>query len=74
MPKLKSDKTPKFDNLKLAKNHKRGEAIKKSDKKIKDQRKAKAWLTYVELKMIKGHTKEQAQAMANEVVYNQKPV
>ena len=74
MPKLKSDKTPKFDNPRLAKNHKRGEAIKKSDKKIKDQRKAKDWLTYVELKMIKGHTKEQAQAMAIEVVYNQKPV
>ena len=74
MPKLKSDKTPKFDNPRLEKNHKRGEAIKKADRKVEDQRKAQAWLTSVEFKMLKGHTKEQAQAMANEVVYNQKPV
>ena len=52
----------------------RSQKILAMEKKIEDNRKAKAWVTYVEHKILKGHSKEQAQAMANEVIYNQKPV
>ena len=45
-----------------------------NEQKAEKERKKKAWTTYVEHKIIKGHNRKQAEAMANEIIYNQKPV
>ena len=44
-----------------------------NEKKDDQERKARAFQQYIELKIIKGHSKEQATAMAKEIIYNQKP-
>lgn len=80
MPKVNLNrKTPikrkkQSELTRLEKAEQRSQKILAMEKKVEDDRKSKAWVTYVEHKILKGHTKEQAQSMANEVIYNQKPV
>tara|TARA_R100000963_G_scaffold34996_2_gene30909 strand:+ start:569 stop:826 length:258 start_codon:yes stop_codon:yes gene_type:complete len=57
----------------LARNEIRAKAMTANEKKDDQERKARAFQQYIELKIIKGHSKEQATAMAKEIIYNQKP-
>jgi len=79
MPAVKLDrkkpiKRKKQTLTRLEKAELRSQQILKNDQKQEKERKAKAWLTYVEHKILKGHSREQSEAMANEIIYNQKPV
>jgi ribonuclease HI len=45
-----------------------------NEKKMRDADKQRAYEQYIEYKLIKGHSQEDAEKMAKEIVYNQQVV
>jgi hypothetical protein len=68
---FKQKRTPRKLMSKLEKMEKRANKMVLNDKKNKDQEVTKKVLQYIELKMIKGHSKEEATRMAEQLIMNQ---
>jgi len=55
----------------LQKNEARAKVMIANDKKEEARRKEKAFLDYKESKVIRGHSEEEATAMAKSIIYNE---
>ena len=55
----------------IKKHEKRAKQILKNEKKLANERRNTAVKQYIEMKMIKGHTLEQASKMAQALIDNQ---
>jgi len=74
MPKVKPLGTPKKKLTKMDKAEKRAAIMMASEQKMRDDDKKRQYDQYVEYKMIKGHSVEDAERMAKEIIYNQQVV
>jgi len=74
MPKVKPLGTPKKKLTKMEKAEKRAAIMMANDKKSRDDDKKRQYDQYVEYKLIKGHTQEDSERMAKEIIYNQQVV
>jgi len=74
MPKVKPLGTPKKKLTKLQKAEKRAATMIANDKVLRDKEKQRQFDQYVEYKMIKGHSAEDAEKMAYAIIYNQQVV
>lgn len=63
---------PKKNSI-LHKNQKRANQMMENEKKAKQEYTAKRIKEYVEFKMLKGHSEEEATKMAKEQIMNQAP-
>ena len=63
---------PKKSSI-LHKNQKRANQMMENEKKAKQEYTAKRIKEYVEFKMLKGHSEEEATKMAKEQIMNQAP-
>lgn len=72
MPKVKPLGKTKKVLTKLEKNQKRATVMETTLKEAINKEKQKQYFDYVELKMIKGHSKEEAEYMAKKQIYEQK--
>jgi len=68
---FKQKRTPRKLMSKLEKMEKRANNMMLNEKKNKDQEVTKRVFQYIELKMIKGHSKEDASRMAEQLIMNQ---
>lgn len=74
MPKVKPLGKPKKVLSKIEKAELRASNMVANDKKMRDADKQRAYEQYIEYKLIKGHSQEDAEKMAKEIVYNQQVV
>ena len=63
---------PNYNSI-LHKNQKRANQMMENEKKAKEEYTAKRIKEYVEFKMLKGHSEEEATKMAKEQIMNQAP-
>lgn len=74
MPKVKPIGTPKKKLTKLEKAEKRAAIMVANEQDAHDKYQKKRFDQCVEMKMLKGHSKEKAEKMAKELIYNQQIV
>ena len=74
MPKVKPLGTPKKKLTKMDKAEKRAAIMMANEKVLRDQEKQRQYYQYVEYKMIKGHSAEDAEKMARAMIYDQQVV
>tara|TARA_R110001606_G_scaffold13301_2_gene58041 strand:+ start:1079 stop:1312 length:234 start_codon:yes stop_codon:yes gene_type:complete len=77
MPKVKPLGNPKVKPAKLTKiekAEKRAAIMMANEKVLRENEKQRQYDQYVEYKMIKGHSVEDAERMAKEIIYNQQVV
>jgi ribonuclease HI len=74
MPKVKPLGKSKKVLSKIEKAELRAANMIANDKKMRDADKQRAYKQYIEYKLIKGHSQEDAEKMAKEIVYNQQVV
>lgn len=58
----------------MDKAEKRAAVMMASEQKMRDDDKKRQYDQYVEYKMIKGHSQEDSEKMAREIIYNQQVV
>ena len=68
---FKQKRTPRKLMSKLEKMEKRAENMMLNEKKNKDEEVSRRIFQYIELKMIRGHSKEEATRMAEQLITNQ---
>ena len=62
---------PMEQDPRIVKNQKRADVIVENHQKSIREHKQKAFDTYVAMKINKGHTKEQSEAMARKIIYGE---
>tara|TARA_R100000742_G_C4217828_1_gene42435 strand:- start:248 stop:472 length:225 start_codon:yes stop_codon:yes gene_type:complete len=74
MPKVKPLGTPKKKLTKLEKAEIRAVVMNANEQDAHDKYQKKRFDQCVEMKMLKGHSKEKAEKMAKELIYNSRMV
>tara|TARA_X000001382_G_scaffold93251_1_gene67809 strand:+ start:355 stop:579 length:225 start_codon:yes stop_codon:yes gene_type:complete len=74
MPKVKPLGTPKKKLTKMDKAEKRAANMIANEEVLRNKEKQRQYDQYVEYKMIKGHSQEDSEKMAREIIYNQQVV
>ena len=74
MPKVKPLGTPKKKLTKMDKAEKRAANMLANEEVLRNKEKQRQYDQYVEYKMIKGHSVEDAEKMAKAIIYNQQIV
>jgi type II secretory pathway component HofQ len=74
MPKVKPLGTPKKKLTKMEKAEKRAANMIANEEVLRNKEKQRQYDQYVEYKMIKGHSVEDAEKMAKAIIYDQQVV
>jgi type II secretory pathway component HofQ len=74
MPKVKPLGTPKKKLTKIEKAEKRAANMLANEEVLRNKEKQRQYDQYVEYKMIKGHSVEDAEKMAKAIIYDQQVV
>ena len=74
MPKVKPLGTPKKKLTKIEKAEKRAANMIANEEVLRNKEKQRQYDQYVEYKMIKGHSVEDAEKMAKAIIYDQQVV
>ena len=74
MPKVKPLGTPKKKLTKMDKAENRAANMIANEEVLRNKEKQRQYDQYVEYKMIKGHSQEDSEKMAREIIYNQQVV
>jgi type II secretory pathway component HofQ len=74
MPKVKPLGTPKKKLTKMEKAKKRAANMIANEEVLRNKEKQRQYDQYVEYKMIKGHSVEDAEKMAKAIIYDQQVV
>jgi len=74
MPKVKPLGTPKKKLTKMEKAEKRAANMIANEEVLRNKKKQRQYDQYVEYKMIKGHSVEDAEKMAKAIIYDQQVV